>query len=184
MFDFRGSRIKPSLGGSFQKMSYTVCVEDGGINKKAEISCSCSSSVHLPLLYCGVSSAPRPKKTHSRPFLYQELRILVCPFHLEKLCLWCYCQEEAASDWGRFGWAGTIFFFFHFLKYWMKLNRSKHVCRRKNRGTYLLWKCQERMSQKKNYGHFFSRKNAFKLNLVCFFNDNSFPFSTKLLALG
>lgn len=58
--------------------------------------------------------------------------------------------------------------------------------RRKNRGEVLTVEVPRKDDSQEKVASFFFffSKNAFKLNLVCFFNDNSFPFSTKLLALG
>lgn len=66
----------------------------------------------------------------------------------------------------------------------MKLNRSKYMPRRKNREVLTVEVPRKDGSQENMASFFFFRENAFKPNLVCFFNDNSFPFSTKLLALG
>lgn len=111
-----------------------LCVEDDGKQESRDALFTVLLSSPTTL-HWGAPSVPTPKHMTDL-FLYQELGVLVCPFCLEKLRLWCYCQAGSCFRLRKNCLVGWELFFF-FFKYWMKLNRSKYMPRRKNRGEVL-----------------------------------------------
>lgn len=127
------------------------------VNRKAEVPCSRSSYLHLQL--CTVERPLPPPLNTWQTFFVPGVGGSVVSFLLREIAsvVLLPSRKQLQIEEELFGWVGTIYIYIY-INYWMKLNRSKYMPRRKNREVLTVEVPRKDGSQENMASFFFSGK--------------------------